>query len=71
MGLYQLEQALSISWQWQTLVLGFAVNIATLALMLFTQKKTLQSRSASLFYPTLSLVVAALGYFYFKCQIRV
>lgn len=49
MGLYQLEKALTISWQWQTLLLGFVLNIATLALMLSTQKYTLHSKSKGIF----------------------
>lgn len=68
MGLYQLEKALTISWQWQTLMLGFVLNIATLALMLFTQKNTLHRKSNGIFYLVLSGVLAALSYLYLFAQ---
>jgi putative ABC transport system permease protein len=68
MGLYQLEQALTISWQWQTLALGFVVNIATLVLMLLTQKTTLQTNSSSVFYSVLVVVIAAISYFYLNAR---
>lgn len=68
MGLYQLEQALSISWQWQTFLLGFVVNLATLALMLLTQKQRLQGKNSALFYVALVMVSAALAYFYWHAQ---
>ncbi|MBV2129630.1 FtsX-like permease family protein [Arsukibacterium indicum] len=72
-GLYQLEQALTISWQWQTLALGFVVNLATMALMLITQnlltqKNNLQNNSRSVFYSGLAAVIAAIGYLYFNAQ---
>ncbi|OHU95640.1 FtsX-like permease family protein [Pseudoalteromonas byunsanensis] len=68
MGLYKLEQALTIEWQWQTLVLGFVVNIATLTLMLLTQKSAVQNKGNTLFYSALGVVIAALGYLYFNAQ---
>lgn len=68
MGLYQLEQALTISWQWQTFALGFVVNIATLVLMLLTQKTTLQTNSSSVFYAVLAVVISAVSYFYFNAR---
>ena len=68
MGLYQLEQALTIGWQWQTLALGFVVNIGTLALMLLTQKNVLQRKGNRVFYSALGIVIAALCYFYFNAQ---
>ncbi|WP_105167630.1 ABC transporter permease [Pseudoalteromonas sp. T1lg23B] len=68
MGLYKLEQALTIQWQWQTLALGFVVNIATLTLMLATQKNAVQKQSNTLFYSVLGGVIAALGYLYFNAQ---
>jgi len=68
MGLYQLEKALTISWQWQTLLLGFVLNIATLALMLFSQKNTVHHRSQRIFYLVLTAVLAALGYLYLFAQ---
>ncbi|MDP5035900.1 MAG: ABC transporter permease [Alishewanella sp.] len=65
MGLYQLEKALTLSWQWQTLLLGFLLNIVTLGLMLLTQKKVLHSHRKGLFYIVLGGVLAALSYGYF------
>ncbi|MDX1539483.1 ABC transporter permease [Arsukibacterium sp.] len=77
-GLYQLEQALTISWQWQTLALGFVVNLATMVLMLLPQnliaqnlltpKNSLQNNSRLVFYSVLAAVMAAIGYFYFNAQ---
>lgn len=68
MGLYQLDQALTLSWQWQTLVLGFLVNITTLALMLLTQKKALKSPRNALFNSVLATASLALIYLYFNAQ---
>lgn len=68
MGLYQLEQALTISWQWRSFALGFIVNIATLVTMLLTQKTTLQTNSSSVFYLFLAVVIAALSYFYINAH---
>lgn len=67
-GLYQLEQALTISWQWQTLWVGFVLNMATLVLMLFTQKNILQHKSKGIFDAVLGAVLAVLLYFYFFAQ---
>ncbi len=60
MGLYQLEQALTIHWNWQTLLLGFVLNLATMALMLITQKNALQANRRALFWGALAVVVSAI-----------
>lgn len=68
MGLYQLDRALTISWQWQSLLLGFVLNLSTLALMLFTQKHSLERNRKGLFYTVCSVVLAALVYYFFYAQ---
>ena len=68
MGLYQLEQALTISWNWQTLLLGFLLNLATMALMLLTQKNTLKANSNTLFYAVLGGVLASIAYLYWHAD---
>lgn len=68
MGLYQLDKALTISWQWQTLALGFIVNLATLALMVVTQKKRLQGKGNTLFTLSLLGILAALSYLYLNAS---
>lgn len=68
MGLYQLEQALTISWNWQTLLLGFLLNLATMALMLLTQKNTLKANSNTLFYAVLGAVIASITYLYWHAD---
>lgn len=68
MGLYQLDKALTIGWQWQTLALGFVVNLATLALMVVTQKQTLQNKGNTLFILSLVSIFAALGYLYLNAS---
>ncbi|MBE0365794.1 putative ABC transport system permease protein [Pseudoalteromonas ulvae UL12] len=64
MGLYQLEQALTIRWQWHTFLLGFVVNLGTLAFMLLTQKNPLKANSNVVFYGSVAAVLAAIVYFY-------
>ncbi|WP_372766589.1 FtsX-like permease family protein [Pseudoalteromonas sp.] len=68
MGLYQLDKALTISWQWQTLALGFIVNLSTLALMVITQKKTLKNQGNTLFFLSLLGILAALSYLYLNAN---
>ena len=60
MGLYQLEQALTIRWQWHTFLLGFVVNLGTLAFMLLTQKNPLKANSRVVFYGSVATVLAAI-----------
>lgn len=67
-GLYQLEQTLTINWQWQTLILGFVVNLATLAIMLLSQKGKVKSSAKQWFYLALTIVISALGYFYVNAR---
>ena len=68
MGLYQLDKALTISWQWQALALGFIVNLSTLALMVVTQKKTLKNQGNTLFFLSLLGILAALSYLYLNAN---
>lgn len=68
MGLYQLDKALTIGWQWQTLALGFIVNLATLALMVVTQKKTLKNQGNMVFGLSLLGILAVLSYLYFNAS---
>ncbi|ALO41718.1 FtsX-like permease family protein [Pseudoalteromonas phenolica] len=68
MGLYQLDKALTIGWQWQTLALGFIVNLATLALMVVTQKNTLKNQGNMLFGLSLLGILAALSYLYLNAS---
>ncbi|MCL1079305.1 FtsX-like permease family protein [Parashewanella spongiae] len=68
MGLYKLEQALTIGWQWQTLALGFVINIATLAIMILTQKNTLQDKGSTVFYSALGSVITIFFYYYFNAK---
>ena len=68
MGLYQLDRALTISWQWQALLFGFVLNISTLALMLLTQKHSLKHSWKGMFYTVCSVVLAALVYYFFYAQ---
>lgn len=68
MGLYQLDKALTIGWQWQTLALGFIVNLATLALMVVSQKNTLKNQGNMLFGLSLLGILAALSYLYLNAS---
>lgn len=68
MGLYQLDKALTIGWQWQTLALGFVVNLATLALMVVTQKNTLKNQGNTLFGLSLIGIIFALSYLYLNAS---
>lgn len=68
MGLYQLDKALTISWQWEALALGFIVNLSTLALMVVTQKKTLKNQGNTLFFLSLLGILAALSYLYLNAN---
>ncbi|MEQ3513440.1 FtsX-like permease family protein [Pseudoalteromonas sp. BZB3] len=68
MGLYQLDKALTIGWQWQTLALGFIVNLATLALMVVSQKNTLKNQGNMLFGLSLLGILATLSYLYLNAS---
>ncbi len=49
-GLYQLDKALVISWQWSKVLLGFALNLLALVVILLSQTKRLAKLSRPLFY---------------------
>lgn len=68
MGLYQLQQALTVKWQWQSFALGFVVNLATLGVMLLSQSKVPKRGNNRLFYFVLTSVVVALSYLYVYAQ---
>ena len=53
-GLYQLDKALVIHWQWTNVFLGFALNISALAVILLTQAKQVASKGQFIFYALLA-----------------
>lgn len=53
-GLYQLDKALVIHWQWSNVLLGFALNISALAVILLTQAKQVTNKSQLMFYSLLT-----------------
>jgi putative ABC transport system permease protein len=53
-GLYQLDKALVIHWQWTNVLLGFALNISALAVILLTQAKQVASKVQLIFYALLA-----------------
>jgi putative ABC transport system permease protein len=53
-GLYQLDKALVIHWQWTNVLLGFALNISALAIILLTQAKKVASKGLLMFYALLA-----------------
>lgn len=53
-GLYQLDKALVIHWQWTNVLLGFALNISALAVILLTQAKQVASKGQFMFYGLLA-----------------
>lgn len=53
-GLYQLDKALVIHWQWANVLLGFTLNISALAVILLTQTKQVASKSLFMFYVLLA-----------------
>lgn len=57
-GLYQLDKALVISWQWGNVLLGFALNMFALAVILLAQAKSLANKGRWGFY---GLLLATLG----------
>ena len=59
-GLYQLDKALVIHWQWTNVLLGFALNISALAVILLTQAKQLASKGQFMFYALLASTLVGL-----------
>ncbi len=53
-GLYQLDKALVIHWQWTNVLLGFALNISALAVILLTQAKQVALKGQLMFYTLLA-----------------
>ena len=53
-GLYQLDKALVIHWQWSNVLLGFSLNISALAVILLTQAKQVANKGQFLFYGLLA-----------------
>jgi putative ABC transport system permease protein len=59
-GLYQLDQALAIHWQWSNVLLGFTLNILALSVILLSQAKVVVRQAKWLFYALLSSAGAGL-----------
>jgi putative ABC transport system permease protein len=59
-GLYQLDKALVIHWQWSNVLLGFALNISALAVILLTQSKQVANKGPLMFYGLLASTLAGL-----------
>ncbi|REL29332.1 ABC transporter permease [Thalassotalea euphylliae] len=55
MGLYQLEKALVVNWQWTNVAIGFLLNVCALAFMLISQIKSLKQYRQTLFIALLLL----------------
>ncbi|WP_018693675.1 ABC transporter permease [Algicola sagamiensis] len=49
-GLYQLDRALTIHWQWSNVLLGFALNIFALAFILISQINQVAKKGQAIFY---------------------
>ena len=59
-GLYQLDKALVINWQWFNVLLGFGLNISALAVILLAQTKQVANKSKFVFYGVLASTLAGL-----------
>lgn len=59
-GLYQLDKALVINWQWYNVLLGFTLNISALAVILLTQAKQVANKGQFLFFIMLASSLAGL-----------
>jgi len=59
-GLYQLDKALVINWQWSNVILGFALNISALAVILLAQAKQVANKVQLIFYGLLTSSFAGL-----------
>jgi putative ABC transport system permease protein len=59
-GLYQLDKALVIHWQWSNVLLGFSLNIAALAVILLTQAKEVVNKGKIMFYGLLAFTSSGL-----------
>jgi putative ABC transport system permease protein len=59
-GLYQLDKALVINWQWFNISLGFTLNISALVVILLAQAKQVANKSKQMFYGLLASTVVGL-----------
>ncbi len=59
-GLYKLDKALVINWQWFNVLLGFTLNISALAVILLAQAKQVANKSKQMFYGLLASTVVGL-----------
>lgn len=59
-GLYQLDKALVIHWQWTNVLLGFSLNLLALATILLTQSRYVVKKAVFLFYGILTMTVVGL-----------
>ncbi|MEW6996111.1 FtsX-like permease family protein [Colwelliaceae bacterium BS250] len=59
-GLYQLDKALVIHWQWSNVLLGFTLNISALAVIFLAQAKQVANKGQFLFYGLLASTLAGL-----------
>jgi putative ABC transport system permease protein len=57
-GLYQLDKALIINWQWSNVLLGFALNVSALAVILLAQAKQVVNKGKLVFYGILTSTLA-------------
>lgn len=60
MGLYQLDKALVIHWQWSNVLLGFGLNIFALSMILLAQTKRVMRQGPVVFYGL--LLTASAGF---------
>ena len=63
-GLYQLEKALVVNWQWSNVAIGFTLNVSALLFMLASQVKAIGRQHQKIFIGLLSLTLVSLGWFY-------
>lgn len=59
-GLYQLDKALVINWQWSNVLLGFSLNISALAVILLAQAKQVANKGKLMFYGLLASTLVGL-----------
>jgi putative ABC transport system permease protein len=59
-GLYQLDKALVIHWQWSNVLLGFSLNISALMVIFLTQAKQVANKSSLIFYVLLAITSVGL-----------
>ncbi|REL28904.1 ABC transporter permease [Thalassotalea euphylliae] len=63
-GLYQLEKALVVNWQWTNVAIGFILNVSALVFMLASQVKVVGRQHQKIFVSLLSLTLVSLGWLY-------